>query len=419
MSPHDVNKISFWARRGVGEVPAGGMQSSSDVLMSGGCPAVVSEGHSPQVWVLTGYRAGESSQVLALAEALGWPFEVKQLVYRKGGFLPGLLRRTGIESLDPARSNPLQPPWPNLVLSAGMRNEPVARWIRQQAGGATKLVHVGRTWAGLDHFDLIVTTPQYRVPRRHNVQHNSTTLSRVTERRLSDSAARWSSRLEHLPRPYTAVIVGGDSGPFTLGPKAAARLGAQANAMARESGGSLLVTTSARTGPAAVKALASALDCPNHFFRWSPDESDNPYYAYLGLADAIIVTGDSIAMLSEACATRKPVYIFDLGSGAFAMRSPDEVDRSQRGWRLLGENDFRLSSLLYRLMMAVGPRRASRDIRLAHRRLIEAGRAVWLGDQFPANRPQPLRDSAITVSRIRRLFGLDEASGSAGPQPAE
>ena len=37
---------------------------------------------APIVWVLTGNKAGDSTQVLALAEALGWPFEIKQFVYR-------------------------------------------------------------------------------------------------------------------------------------------------------------------------------------------------------------------------------------------------------------------------------------------------------------------------------------------------
>ena len=32
----------------------------------------------------------------------------------------------------------------------------------------------------------------------------------------------------------------------------------------------------------------------------------------LGLADAIVVTGDSVNMVSEACATGKPVHVFQL-----------------------------------------------------------------------------------------------------------
>ena len=43
--------------------------------------------------------------------------------------------------------------------------------------------------------------------------------------------------------------------------------------------------------------------------KWG-DAGDNPYFGYLARADHIIVTGDSVSMCSEACATPKPVYIF-------------------------------------------------------------------------------------------------------------
>ena len=39
----------------------------------------------------------------------------------------------------------------------------------------------------------------------------------------------------------------------------------------------------------------------------------NPYIGFLGLAETIIVTSDSINMISEACSTGKPVYIIALG----------------------------------------------------------------------------------------------------------
>ena len=42
---------------------------------------------------------------------------------------------------------------------------------------------------------------------------------------------------------------------------------------------------------------------------------DNPYFAYLALADALLVTADSVSMISEAAATGKPVHILDLDGG--------------------------------------------------------------------------------------------------------
>jgi mitochondrial fission protein ELM1 len=119
--------------------------------------------------VLTGNKAGDSTRVLALAEALGWPFEIKQFIYRAN--VSNLLLGATLAGIDKQRSSPVEAPWPDLVISAGRLNAPIARWIQQQSD-TVRLVHVGRAWSSLEYFDLVVTTPQYRVPVRPNVLHN-------------------------------------------------------------------------------------------------------------------------------------------------------------------------------------------------------------------------------------------------------
>jgi mitochondrial fission protein ELM1 len=98
-----------------------------------------------------------------------------------------------------------------------MRNEPACRWIREQSAGGARIVHIGRPWARLEQFDLVITTPQSRLPEQDNVLHNTLTLHRVTAARLQAEARRWEPRLAALPRPRIAVIAGGDSGPTSFG----------------------------------------------------------------------------------------------------------------------------------------------------------------------------------------------------------
>ena len=118
--------------------------------------------------------------------------------------------------------------------------------------------------------------------------------------------------LAHLPRPFVAVLVGGYAGPHALDREKAERLGREASSLARSQGGSLLITTSYRTSPAATAGLLASIDVPHRIFCYRPDAGANPYFAFLALADSIVVTCDSASMLAEACATRKPVYMFDL-----------------------------------------------------------------------------------------------------------
>ena len=87
----------------------------------------------------------------------------------------------------------------------------------------------------------------------------------------------WAPRLAHLPRPYVTVILGGNSGPYSFDREAGALLGLEASRLARELGGSLLVTTSARTPPDAIDgAGGSSCDVPHELFRWRPDADGEP-----------------------------------------------------------------------------------------------------------------------------------------------
>ena len=47
---------------------------------------------------------------------------------------------------------------------------------------------------------------------------------------------------------------------------------------------------------------------------------ENPYFGYLGLADAIVATADSVNMVTEACATGKPVLVFHPPGGSAKFR---------------------------------------------------------------------------------------------------
>lgn len=347
----------------------------------------------PVVWLIDAYRAGERGQVRALVDALGWPCKVKVLSYRSYVVLPHVLGQSTLRGITSESAATLGPPWPDLVISSGVRNEPVCRWIRAQSGGRTRYVHVGRPWGALDSFDLVITTPQYRVPPHPNVLNNMLTLHRVTAQRLAQARIQWESTFADLPGPRFAVMVGGDSGPFTLGPQAATRLGVEASRMAKAHGGSLLVSTSSRTCSAAQNALHCAITVPSYFYRWPGEGLENPYEGILAWADRFIVTGDSIAMLSEALATGKPVAIFDLGG----MR--DLHDRTVR--------DFRLGGVLYAALLRWFWQPLSRDITLVHSQLHNSGCATWMEEIRVTPTVPAQTDLQRAVAAVRKLLGED------------
>jgi len=358
---------------------------------------------APRVWLLMGHRAGDNTQVQALGEALGWPFDIKRFVYKSYERILNLPFMATLAGVVAEESSVLTPPWPDLVLTAGRRNEPIARWIKEQSGGRTQLVHVGRPWAALSRWDLVVTTPQYRLPHGSTVLHNEAPLHRVTRERLAAAALEWGPRVAHLPRPYVTVLAGGPSGPYPFDPKSGAKLARQASELAAKRNGSLLVTTSARTPAATIEALFAAVTVPSMLYRWRRDDDENPFFGFLALADAIVVTADSVSMMTEACATGRPVYFYDTGEGKTSMREPPAPPSTPDTiWRQL--SPAYLKAFVYRQTMKLGPTRLTRDIRIVQRRLVESGRAAWLGAGEPAPDAPPLVDVERAAERVRALL---------------
>jgi mitochondrial fission protein ELM1 len=361
----------------------------------------------PRTWVLASHHAGDNTQLLALADNLGWPAEIKRCVYRSYQTLARLVLGATLIGLDRRRSSPIASPYPDLIIGAGRPTEAIALWVRRHGNPAVRLVYLGTPWASLDSFDLVITTPQYRLPVRPNVLHNALPLHCIVPSNVAAAALAWRPRLNHLPRPWIVVLVGGASGPYTFDSTAAARLARQASALAETCGGSLLVTTSARTSSPAADTLAATISAPSYFFWWTPESAENPLEAYLALGDKFIVTADSISMIAEACTTGKPVMLYDIERDRQSMRAEEHLppigDRLPAPyWR--GRD---LATTGFRLAMRYGPPPWSRDLRIVHRRLIESGLVSWLGDPPPLPRPAPQsHDMSRAVARIHGLFGL-------------
>ena len=271
----------------------------------------------PRVWVLEGHRTGDNLQVRALAEELGWPGHRKSLTWKRNWYkrlpqwTPLYGRSATLRQLVPEAKEMFCPPWPDLVISIGWRSVPIARWIKKQSGA--KLVHLGRPRAPLKCFDLVLTTPQYCLPNTNNVVQLNGPLTTLSPDTLAASADTWEPLLAHLPRPWIAALVGGDTPNLKFPTSAAAALAKASHQKAANLKGSLLVVTSPRTSEPVTRVLRDAIQEPMCFHKWTKD-TDNPYSALLALADHFIVTNDSVSMMHEAALAGQPLHIFPLTS---------------------------------------------------------------------------------------------------------
>lgn len=270
----------------------------------------------PLIWLLHGAKAGDNAQVSHLASLLPGEKVVHKLIFNRLHVLPNMLLGAGVASLtEGARAN-FKPPWPDLVIAAGKRSAPVARWIKAQSQGASRLVHIGRPRAPLADFDLVITTPQYGLPADANVLELPLPLSGQAAPVPAD-LERWREAWRELPRPLLAVSIGAQKYPLRFGMEEQDFLARQLNAELA-GGGSVLLLASPRTAVDAVPRIASRLSIP-HLAYARFDKSNNPYAAALVLCDRIVVTGDSASMLADALRSRKPVSVFSLPVSAARM----------------------------------------------------------------------------------------------------
>jgi mitochondrial fission protein ELM1 len=259
-------------------------------------------------WIITDGLAGNESQGLAVAEAVGLPFSVKRV--RVTGAMR-LVPASFQIYVPPARllravnaNEPLAPPWPRLVVSVGRHAAPIALAVKRAAGAFA--LHVQNPKLPPEGFDLIAA-PMHDGLTGPNIIVTSGSLHRVTSERLAEAAKHFASRIDALPSPRIAMLLGGTSRAYNFSAEDAAAFGDKLAALARESGGTLLVTASRRTAPQSLAAFSAAIKDVPHWL-WD-GTGDNPYFGFLALADAIVVTGDSVNMVSEAAATGKPVYV--------------------------------------------------------------------------------------------------------------
>ncbi|WP_235704495.1 MULTISPECIES: mitochondrial fission ELM1 family protein [Acidiphilium] len=256
---------------------------------------------APVARILCTDLAGLRAQALGLAEAAGFTPDCRVITPKTPwSFLSPMLWPDPRRAIDPAA---LAPPEGDLLIGAGGAAARLLGTLRRRDLPAVIVQHPRMDPT---RFDAIVAAKHDGITGP-NVIVTRTALHRVTAARLAEERTLWQPVFAQLPRPLVAVLVGGSNGRYRLD-AAAARAFADglATMMDRDRVG-LMLTPSRRTDAGARATLAEAL-APRGAWIWDMT-GENPYFGMLALADAIVVTADSVSMVSEAAATAVPVLL--------------------------------------------------------------------------------------------------------------
>ncbi|WP_255322944.1 mitochondrial fission ELM1 family protein [Lysobacter sp. K5869] len=258
-------------------------------------------------WLLTDGLAGNQRQASALALALGrtatnWTLR-PQAPWRWAAprLLPGAQRAFG-----PEFERALQAP-PHLAIGCGRQAALATRLMREAGSLAVQILDPR---IATDPWDLVIA-PEHDGLRGDNVITLLGSLNPVDDLWLA-GARKTFAAFGQLPGPRTALLLGGSSAHARFDRAAFDALASRLQAQLEREGGSLLATTSRRT-PAEIRArLRERLASLPQVSWYEPGEGANPYPGLLGWADRIVCTADSVNMLSEAAATRAPLFVFGI-----------------------------------------------------------------------------------------------------------
>ena len=266
------------------------------------------------IWILLDNRIGSRHQAEGIANYLDISkLEIinKEITYTRLAALPNIIRGRTLIGLTKDCKKNLIPPYPDIVLSSSRRTAPVARFIKKQ-NPKTKLIqllHIGR--CGIKDFAYIFAPEhdnyKYAAP---NIKYTIGSPHAITKEKLTEARQTWQNEFAHLPHPITALIIGGAIKKTPFSKENATELADTVQKIKKGDGGSLLITTSRRTGKIAENIITNTLkDIPQYSYLWG-NSGNNPYLGFLACADNIIVTGDSVSMCCEATAACKPLQIF-------------------------------------------------------------------------------------------------------------
>jgi mitochondrial fission protein ELM1 len=264
----------------------------------------------PVVWLLDDRTHPDAPSCLAIAERLGLEFRRIALDWTLAARAPTFLSRDqaagsvkGLRAPLPLTAGP-----PALTLSAGPRAAFVAAWLRRVCG--SKMVHYGETGRGARADLAILDAPCSSIPGALTVLGAPQRLGPVS---LQSARAFWQERLNHLPKPLLALVVG--SGPFgaALQPCETLRLAAGLAEALQGARGAVVTTVDRRAGRKATDALGSGLSRCLHLLHREGEPGPDPELGFLALADVVVVAGHAGPRLLRACSVSAPVYVTSAG----------------------------------------------------------------------------------------------------------
>ncbi|MFH1245581.1 MAG: tetraacyldisaccharide 4'-kinase [Candidatus Omnitrophota bacterium] len=172
----------------------------------------------------------------------------------------------------------------------------------------------------LNRFDLVIAPEHDRIKRKKNVLLTRITPNLIDPEYLKGASERLSrhgkfSAGKRRNGPAIGLLLGGDNADYKMTGALIEKIVSQIKSAAGLLDGELLVTTSRRTPPQIEKFLRSSLaglDYCRLLVLANQENVPDTIGGILGLSDIVVVSAESVSMLSEAVSAGKHILTFSL-----------------------------------------------------------------------------------------------------------
>lgn len=262
---------------------------------------------SKTAWVLKDYRAGNTTQSLALAQRLDVNYQVKNIEYNYFAQLPNYLLYN-LWHVNKKLSDRLDGQMPDVIISAGRRLALVAAYLKRNSAKPIKIINIMRPNMHDEIFDYIIVPEHDNYPDSQKIIKICGSLNSV-----ADNIQRADPLYARFPNlhNFVGVLVGGNTRGVNFTEADNEKLLVLLTDFFAKVALDPVITFSRRT-PEATKKLFSKVFASDIIYDPLTDAGSNIYYSILKSADYIICTGDSISMCSEVVSSGKPCFIYPL-----------------------------------------------------------------------------------------------------------
>ncbi len=259
------------------------------------------------IWTIDDGRRGNQAQVEAMSGAISNAFTAQCLEGTTANIQPIC-----------ATANPITAPYkarnllkkhnlkPDMIIGCGRKTASLVAALGNNGANSKPLsVQLMRSNVACERFDYVVV-PSHDELLGDNVLSMIGAPTSITPKLLTTHMlAQTNFAFQQYPKPYIGVLIGGKNRHFNITGQWLFDLIEALLRTAKNLQATLLITASPRTDPRWLEMIKQ--QCADHFLWW--EGKDNPYLDILAHCDQLVITGDSVNMISECCASGKPVWI--------------------------------------------------------------------------------------------------------------